>query len=225
MVAPQDISNVAVPFANGIALNPFIEHITIAIVSLLVGFILGKIIGRLVTISLKAIHFDNALERMSLRINAEKSIGNLVSIAIYAIAIIFALEQLAVAQYVINALIALLIVIAVISGFLALKDILPNLVGSMIIASQRRIRPGRIMTIKGVQGTIQETRALSVTILTENNDLLVVPAAAFLTSPYTIKKTSEHSKTRASSSRSKAENARKAASSRSAKDHPAPREP
>src|SRR3990167_2421547 len=76
-----------------IALDLF-KNILIATVTLLIGFVVGKILGKLVERFLDELDLNKFFRKFDVRISMSELVGILVTYVIYAIAIASALKQL-----------------------------------------------------------------------------------------------------------------------------------
>ncbi|MFH1649276.1 MAG: mechanosensitive ion channel domain-containing protein [Candidatus Woesearchaeota archaeon] len=189
MPALQDLSEFVNPVTSKIVLNPWVKDVTIALLILLIGFILGRVVGRLVKHTLGALHVDKNLQHvLHISISLERFISGTVTFVIFALTIVLALNQIRIAQAVVNGVAIALIVVVLLSLFLALKDFFPNLMGGIVIRTRKYFKEGNTLVMQDITGIVKEIKITDVVLETSNGDRIIVPNAAFLKSSFWKKK-------------------------------------
>jgi small conductance mechanosensitive channel len=168
----------------------YVYTITIGIVILLVGFSLGVLAKKFLLRVLKEVELNKIITKVGITYNLEKWISNIISFVIYFFTIIFFLEQFNIKSIWILYLIAGAILMLVILTFLVgIKDIIPNLIGWIIIQKKGKIKEGKSVEIKEIQGIVEKVGFLETEIKTENGDVLYLPNSLFIKSKFKLKKT------------------------------------
>ncbi len=156
-------------------INPIITDIGIAIIILLLGFIIGKIVKIILEKILLELQVDKGLKAIRKKsFSIRKSIPIITSIIVYAAAIIIALNHLGILETVLQGIIALILLIVIGSIILWLSNLIPNIVAGLKLKSRKDFEEG--MNIKGklVEGTIKKIGILK-TRIERNEDVLVIP--------------------------------------------------
>ena len=167
----------------------YIYTIAIAIVILLVGFSLGIIAKKFLQKIFKEIELNKIITKVGITSDLEKWISNIISFVIYLFTIIIFLEQFKIKSIWVLYLIAGAILMLVILTFLVgVKDIIPNLIGGILIQKKGKIKEGRKVEIKEIEGIVEKIGFLETEIKTDKGDTLYVPNALFLKSKFWVKK-------------------------------------
>ena len=170
------------------ALSSSILKIIFAILIFLFGFILGKIVGRVVYKLLEEIEINEFLKKTTgLRVNAEQIISNFLAYSIYFLALVAALEQIGVANIILYFLSAAIILIILISFFLAIRDFLPNFLAGIYMYSNESLKKGSRIEIDSIKGEITHVDLLHVKIKTKKGDIIYIPNSVVAKSKITVK--------------------------------------
>ena|SRR3989344_5390245 len=153
----------------------FLFNIGIAIIILLLGFVVGKIVGRAVTRLLHGMELNNILKSAGVKNPLEGTLGALVSYLIYFVAIILALNQLNVASLVLYIILITVVVIIVISFLLSVKDFLPNFFAGLFIYRHGAIKEGDLIQVNGTKGKILHISITETQVETDEGDMVFIP--------------------------------------------------
>jgi small-conductance mechanosensitive channel len=156
--------------------RPVLTRIVLALLIFLVSFILGKLIGKLVLMLLQGLNLDNSLKKAAgFSIELEKGISVLISYIIYFIGLFIALRHIGIAWYIIILVISAVIVLVLISSFLAVRDFIPNFVSGLLIRSKGLFGVGDLVFVRGISGRILHLGLVETRIEAKNKDLIFVP--------------------------------------------------
>lgn len=175
-------------FGLNIADNSFIVRIVGALLILLVGFILGRIVSLLSRTLLHEFGLDKSVRKrknVSYHFSLEKQLSSVMEIIIYVVTILFTLNYLRITPYVLLAIAGIIILLFVISLFLSLRDFLPNVFSGMKIKSKKPFVVGDILFIRTFSGVVKKI-ALFSTILQDGDDTLYVPNMLFAKEKYVV---------------------------------------
>ena len=155
--------------------------VVVALVILLFGFIIGKIVDRILRRFFADIRFDEVITRWrGVKRNYARASRHAVVRTIYAATIILALQWLSLLLYVAYALLAIVALVAVVSSAFWLRDLMPNISGRVRL-QERRLREGDEVTIVGktgvVSGTVRRIGAMSTRVSRQNGDIFFIPNA------------------------------------------------
>ena len=157
-------------------LSRFITRFIIAVVILLVGFVVGRISGRFVQRFLHEIELDVIMRKATgIKISLEEVIGHLTSYFLYFIFIVIALEKIGIGAIAFNLLAAGVIIIIVLSIFLAIKDFVPNLLAGIFLHRKGFLNEGDTIRVGGTQGKIVHINLVETRIQTKNGDVIYIP--------------------------------------------------
>ena len=148
-------------------LNQNLLKMGFAILIFLVGFILGNISGKLLYKFLKEIEVNSILKNLTgLKLNLDHLISNIISYAIYFLALVAALEQLGIANIILYLLSAAVIIVILVSFFIAIRDFIPNLIAGFYLYSKEKLKDGCKIEVEDIKGTLLHVDLLHVRIKT-----------------------------------------------------------
>jgi len=170
----------------------WLNAIVIALVIVLVGFILGRIIDRVLYKFFLRINFDDMLYKLfGARRRYSQATRRTIVRLIYLLSILAALARLNLDKMVITLVIGLIVLVIVVSLFMAGTEILPNLLARWRL-QQRKIVVGdtvEFVDASGiVKGKIVDITLLEVQIRRAGGDLVFVPLAAAIKNKITRKR-------------------------------------
>ena len=179
----MDIINDAVNY-----FGPAVNNIITAIIILLIGFIIAKLLGRLVQRVLHEAELDNLLKKAGTKVSFELALSHITEYFIYFMTIIFALNQLGITTFVLYVLAIAAICVLIISVFLGLRDFIPNFMAGWYIYRNDLIKEGKNVKINGVQGKVIQLSLLDTRIKTKKGDLIYMPNSIVIKSKIVQKK-------------------------------------
>lgn len=148
---------------------------------ILLGIILGRITNNLIKRALSKISLNDIFFRLTnKKINLEGTIALVVSIVIYVVFIVLGLNFMGITHFILNLLSIIIIVILIGFFLLSLKDVLPNLFAGMYLLSKKNFKQGMNIRINNIKGIIQEIELIETKILTDQNDVLIIPNSEFI---------------------------------------------
>lgn len=148
---------------------------------ILLGIILGRITNNLIKRALSKISLNDIFFRLTnKKINLEGTIALVVSIVIYVVSIVLGLNFMGITHFILNLLSIIIIVILIGFFLLSLKDVLPNLFAGMYLLSKKNFKQGMNIRINNIKGIIQEIELVETKILTDQNDVLIIPNSEFI---------------------------------------------
>lgn len=154
------------------------SKILVAAIILLVGFVIGKFVGRLLYRILKELEISAIIKKgTGVKLHVEKGMSVFLTYFIYFITAIMALNQLDITTTVLSMLSGAVIVIIVIAVALAIKDFVPNLFAGFYIYKNRFIKVGERIKVRGIEGTVQEISLLETKLKTKEGDTVYIPNA------------------------------------------------
>lgn len=156
-------------------LEGFLFNIGIALIILLIGFVIGKLAGRVVTKFLHEFDLNNILKTAGIKRPLEGLIGSLVSYLIYFAAIIMALNKLNVTSWVLYIILITVIVVIVISFLLSVKDFLPNFFAGLFIYRHGIIKEGDNIKVNETSGKVTHISMVETQLETKEGDIVFIP--------------------------------------------------
>jgi small-conductance mechanosensitive channel len=172
----------------------YLNKIIIALVILLFGFIIGKIIENLLRVVLARINTDERLFQLfKVRRNYARAIRRTIVRIIYIATVVIALQQVSLVRPVLLLLLFLTVVVILISFALAGLDVVPNIAARASLRT-KKISIGDEVIVSDrsgvLQGTIVDMTLTDVHIRRRNGDLFFVPNSVFLRENITKKRRS-----------------------------------
>lgn len=154
----------------------FFDKFVIAIIILLVGFIIARIVGRLTKKVLSELEVDYILKKgAGVKFSLEKFVSKSIEYFIYFLAIVLTLNQLGVTTTVLHLIAGAVILIIVVSFILAIKDFIPNLMAGFIIYQRKRFKDGDYIKVGEVEGRIKHITLLETKLQTKSGDTILIP--------------------------------------------------
>ena len=156
----------------------------IALVIVLLGFIIGRIVEQVLRKALVALNTDERLFKIfKARRNYARAIRRTVVRLIYLATVVIALYRLSLAEGVFTFIIFLAVFTAIISLVLASMDAVPNLVGRLAL-NRRHIAVGDEIVLVdstgAIHGVIVDMTLTDVRIKRKNGDLFIIPNVLFI---------------------------------------------
>jgi len=152
--------------------NVFIKIVS-AFAIFLIGLIIGKFAGMLVTSLLYELKIEEILEKIGVKLFISRTAGAMVSIAIYMGGLVVALNQLGIAQIFVIMVAVFFAVIAALAFILGLTDIIRNFIAG--ISLRKKFLSRKTIELPEVKGRIVEVCRTKIKIRTKEKDIVVVP--------------------------------------------------
>jgi len=166
--------------SNSIVTNQFMLKVVTAVIILLVGFVIGRIAGKLILKLLKEIDFDKTIKKTTgYEGSTARIISRSLSYLIYFLSILVALESLGLSAFILNMILLAIIMIIVISFLLAIKDFIPNFIAGFTVRRNNLFNKGDKIKVGSVEGKILKISLLDTHVVTPKKDLVVVPNSYF----------------------------------------------
>ncbi len=191
------IFNSSISQANAVftAINPIISKIFIGLIILLIGFILGRILGTVVKRLFQMIELDQTAYRIfRANLKIERFISGLASFVIYFLAVIAALSQVGLLSIIAQGLSYIIVIVVLLSIILSLRNIIPNFAAGIFLKRKLGLRPGTKIIMGNISGTIKKANSVYLQVITEEEDILLIPFSCLLQEKTTIKKESLQNK-------------------------------
>lgn len=145
-----------------------------AVVLVLIGFIIGKITGRIVT--LLFIEYDAA--RIFRRFGGTKVaffLGGFTSYTIYFFTILIILNQFGIRAFTGSILAFLIILVVLASVVLGTRDFFENLLAHFTQKSQ--FRKGDVVVFSGIKGRVVQSDLVKIKVVSSSGDVFILPNA------------------------------------------------
>lgn len=148
----------------------------VAIILLLIGFILGKICGRLIYKFLHSFELNENFSKLAgVSIKIEEIAESFTTYFIYFVTIVIVLQQVGLVSTILHMIAAGVIILIILSTFLGIKDFIPNAMAGFFIQRKKEFRTGQRIKVKGMQGIITEINLLETKIETKGGDIIFIP--------------------------------------------------
>jgi small-conductance mechanosensitive channel len=169
----MDEANVALSIVN-----PIIVEITIALLIFFMGFVIGKIVQKLILQFFRLSELDSVFKkRTGMKISLSVIISTLVSYFIYVVAIVMALNRLNIATKIITTIVIFLIIVLVLFVIFGLNDIFANFFAGLLLRFRGNIKQGDYIRIKDkrIEGYVVSINTLSIRLETRKEEIVFVP--------------------------------------------------
>lgn len=172
------IDNVNLENVNPIIGNELLTSIVFALIILLIGFAVGKLIGVALFKFLNNLEFDKGLKKISnSKFHASKTISALASWLIYLVSIILALITLGVLNIALQIIFYFIAILVIGTILLGLVFALPNLIQGF--KNKKKLKKGQKIEVDNIKGTITKTGLINTFIKGKEDKLFVVPNKKF----------------------------------------------
>lgn len=146
---------------------------------LLIGFIIGKLAGKIVARVLHECEVDSIISKaMGMDAKLEHRLSVFVTYLIYFVTIIIFLNNLGVTTTVLQIIFAAVLAIIIVSLLLATKDFIPNAFAGFYIYRRKIIDVGDRVSIRGVKGEVTHINLLETKLRTKEGDVVYIPNSA-----------------------------------------------
>lgn len=153
----------------------WVANIVLAIIILLIGFILAKLAGRLVSKLLKEVELNAIAKKVAnAKIPLESCVSSVIMYAIYLISTVAALNQLGLTKTVLYLSSIAVLFIVILSTFIGITGFVPNLVAGIFIV-KKKLKVGDMLKTKQVSGKITRIGLTETTIQTKEGEIIYVP--------------------------------------------------
>ena len=164
------------------------NRIITALIILLIGFIVAKVLSRLIERGLKEIRLNRMIREVSgIKVSVEEIISHFILYFVYFVSIIMALRHLGIATDVLNILSGVIILLIGVFILLSVKDFIPNVISGIFMHQKSTLKMGDTITFNEMTGKIIEMTLLDTKIKTAKGDILIIPNSS-LTKNAIIKK-------------------------------------
>ncbi len=140
---------------------------------LLMGFIIGRLLGKLVQKAMHGIGLNTLMAKMGIGFSLENLLGNIIAYIVYFTTILIALNKLGLTTTILHIIAAGIIILAILLVLLALKDTLPNAFAGFLIKQKGLIKEGDIITVQGKEGKIKKITLVETLIETKDEEIYV----------------------------------------------------
>jgi small-conductance mechanosensitive channel len=173
--APQELVSSTWTFITS-TIGSIFSKLVISILTLLIGFTLGRLLGKLVQRMLSEAGFNEIVARSTkIHIAADSFVGSVITYCFYLVFIVASLNQLGVGTIFFNVLSGAVVLIITISLFLTIKDFFPNVLSWLFVIRKRRLKPGDHIETDGIAGKVTSISLMDTCIMTSGGDMLYIP--------------------------------------------------
>lgn len=156
----------------GDVLKVVYDKFLVSVFILLIGFILGKITGKLVESLLKGFDIDKLLKRVDSNLAFDKALSQICTYVIFVITILILLQYLGIRNLVLIVLLVIFSAILIFSVSFAVIMFLPNFLFGLFI--KRKLKKGDFIIVDSINGRIVKMRFSDI-FLESKDDILALP--------------------------------------------------
>jgi small conductance mechanosensitive channel len=154
---------------------PLVSDIIVAVVLLLIGIVITKIIERVVAKVLHELELNKWLKKAGVHFALEETIAAVVRYFLYFLVVVLALNQVGLTTTVLNIVALAIILLIVAALILGIKDFIPNFVAGIRVHRRGRVNVGDTIRIREIQGTVKEINLLDTRIQSAAGDVIFIP--------------------------------------------------
>ncbi|MBN1502223.1 mechanosensitive ion channel [Candidatus Woesearchaeota archaeon] len=164
------------------------SRIVVAFIIMLLGFILGKFLGKVITKSLREIEANKLVRNATgIKVDIETILGSLASYITYSLTLLATLDQVGLKNIVLYMLVAAILAILIITFILSVKDLIPNLVSGIYILRKKKIKENDKIRLDNIEGKVVHIGLIQMQLITDKNDMIYVPNSTVVKSKIEIK--------------------------------------
>ena len=168
------------------------NEIISAVIILLLGFIIARILYHITYKLLHEAELDNIIKATTgIKISLEKTLAKFVRYFVYFIAIITVLNQLGLTTTLLYIIAAVILLIIAVSFLLGVRDFIPNFFSGIVLSKEKRLRKGDFITLNGIKGKVVQLGLLETKIETKKGDTIYIPNRTLTKQKLVIKKKSK----------------------------------
>jgi len=173
-------------------LPPIFTRSVVAIMILLLGFVLGRIIGKLTQKILHEIELNSIIKKATgIKVALEQVVAKVLTYFIYFIAIIWALNELGLTTTILTMISGAVLILILVSFLLIIKDFIPNAFAGFMIHRKRQLKPGDKIRTDGLQGKITRISLVETEIRTSKGDIIYIPNSLLTKKQIIVRKKSK----------------------------------
>ena len=162
-------------FSNLVYTELMVNLIFAAII-ILIGVVIGRLSGKLVTRLLKEIELNLLVRKATnKRVQIEELAGKMTSYVIYFFVIIMAFNQLGLTMTIFYLISAAIIIVIIISFVLGVRDFIPNMFAGLTIQKKGFLQVGDKIEFRGVKGKVDYINLIEIRVLTKGGDIISIP--------------------------------------------------
>ncbi|MBI4438561.1 mechanosensitive ion channel family protein [Candidatus Woesearchaeota archaeon] len=165
------------------------NSVVAAAIILLIGLIAGRVLGKLVERVVRDTDMQSAVRHvLKINIPLGEVIGSLVTYFAYFLSVMLALDVLNIENAMFSIVAGLVIMVIFLSIVLSLKDFLTNVFGGIYVHQKGVVRPGDIVRVSGIEGTVVGIELIDTRIETVHGDLMFVPNSLLIKNAIRVKR-------------------------------------
>ena len=155
--------------------SSLLNKIIFAAIIILVGFIIGRLLGKLAKHLLHEVGLDGLMSAVGVRVSVEAILSSIIAYSVYFAAVVMALDTLGLNTLVFSILAGGVIAVVLLSTLLAVKDFIPNLFAGFFIYRRRILRAGDHVIVDNTESTVVKVDLMEVKFRTKNGDIIFIP--------------------------------------------------
>jgi len=156
-------------------LKSIASNIVVAVVLLLIGIVVSRLLERLAYKVLHELEIDSWLKKAGVRFAAEQTASSAIRYFGYFITVLVALNQIGLTSFVVNAVAVVIMVFVIVAILLGIKDFVPNFIAGIRIHQRGFVKEGDIIRVRDIEGEVRQVTLLDTRIKTVTGDVLFVP--------------------------------------------------
>jgi len=169
-------------------IQSFFNKFLVAFIIFLLGLIISRIVGKFVTKILHEVELRKIVKKAT-KIDkpVDERAGKIVFYALSTIVAFIALDYAGLRSPVLYIIGGILLFVVAGALLLAIKDFIPNFMGTLAIYRKNIFKVGDIIEVAGVTGKVKEIGFIN-TILIHEKDKIYIPNATIIKNKLTVKK-------------------------------------
>lgn len=162
-------------------LEPVFTDVVLALIVLLFGIIVSRIVGKFIQTILHGFELNKTLkQRLNVQMRLEQFFGTTITYVLYFITLVLVLDILQLTGIIAYLAGVILITIIAMSILLSIKDFLPNFMAGLLLQRRKRARIGAHIQFRGIKGKIIQRTLLETRVETEKGDIFNIPNSLFM---------------------------------------------
>ncbi|MFP4423978.1 MAG: mechanosensitive ion channel family protein [Candidatus Woesearchaeota archaeon] len=154
----------------------FLFNLILAAIVLLVGFVIGRMAGKLVQRVLGEIELNHIFKNATGKeFSLEEFVASAVMYLIYFFVIVMALNQLGLTTTILYIISSGIILIVIVSFLLGVRDFIPNMFAGLSLQKKGFLKVGDKIRYKDIEGKIEHLNLVETRLITKDGDVISIP--------------------------------------------------
>ncbi|PIN81989.1 hypothetical protein COV11_00300 [Candidatus Woesearchaeota archaeon CG10_big_fil_rev_8_21_14_0_10_30_7] len=166
----------------------YLTKIVLAVLIVLIGFMIGKVIRRVTQRFLHEAELDKLMSKLDFKSSVEEFLSRTLEYLVYFVTIVIAIDKLGLTITILYILSGAVLLFFIVAFFLGIKDFFPNFIAGLVLMKNGKIKPGQTIKVGDVEGKVLSVDFVETKVKTKKGDLIYVPNSLLYRQNVVVKK-------------------------------------